>query len=145
MGVFRKYLWLDDSGLGLEKQTRLRTNDLNEALKEDLWGMRFDHIAAGLQLFTEELLAAWVGNAVRTTGVRKVLAAGGVFMNVKANKRIASLPEVKRRTGLSYPAASAGMAVLEQLDIASEITGRRRDRLFIYNRYLAILGEGTEL
>ena len=28
------------------------------------------------------------------TGVRNVLAAGGVFMNVKANKRIAELPEV---------------------------------------------------
>ena len=75
---------------------------------------------------------------------RKAGSALRVHQALK-ERPIASLPEVKRRTGLSYPAASAGMATLEQLDIASEITGRRRDRLFIYNRYLAILGEGTEL
>ncbi|RME74538.1 MAG: Fic family protein, partial [Planctomycetota bacterium] len=58
---------------------------------------------------------------------------------------VTSLPEVARRTGLSYPAASSGMAVLERLGIAREITGRRRDRLFSYTKYLAILSEGTEL
>ena len=57
--------------------------------------MRFDYICAGLQRFTEDLLCEWVRHAVRATGVRKVLAAGGVFMNVKANKRIAELPEVE--------------------------------------------------
>ncbi|HEB89711.1 MAG TPA: Fic family protein [Deltaproteobacteria bacterium] len=58
---------------------------------------------------------------------------------------IASLPEVARRTGLSYPAASSGMRVLERLGIAREMTGRRRDRLYGYEAYLAILSEGTEL
>ncbi len=58
---------------------------------------------------------------------------------------IASLPEVARRTGLSYPAASAGMGVLERLRVAGEITGRQRDRRFCYNEYLDILSEGTEL
>ena len=57
--------------------------------------MRFDYICAGLQRFTEDLLCEWVRHAVRATGVRKSLAAGGVFMNVKANKRIAELPEVE--------------------------------------------------
>jgi carbamoyltransferase len=56
--------------------------------------MRFDYICAGLQRFTEDLLCDWVQHAVRATGVRRVLAAGGVFMNVKANKRISELPEV---------------------------------------------------
>ena len=28
--------------------------------------------------------------------------------------------------------------------IAREITGKRRDRLFVYDRYLSILNEGTE-
>ena len=55
-----------------------------------------------------------------------------------------SLPEVRRRTGLSFPASSAAMALLVQLGIAREITGRRRNRLFVYDRYLSILNEGTE-
>lgn len=28
--------------------------------------------------------------------------------------------------------------------IAREITGKRRDRLFVYDHYLAVLNEGTE-
>jgi carbamoyltransferase len=55
---------------------------------------RFDWIAAGVQRFTEEHLAAWIGNAIAATGVRKVALAGGVFMNVKANQRIYQLEQV---------------------------------------------------
>jgi hypothetical protein len=33
---------------------------------------------------------------------------------------------------------------LVQLGIARELTGRKRDRVFSYARYLAILSEGTE-
>ncbi len=58
---------------------------------------------------------------------------------------ILSMPEVCRRTGLSFPAASAAMTLLEnEMAVARELTGRRRDRLYAYDRYLAILGEGTE-
>ena len=55
-----------------------------------------------------------------------------------------SLPEVRRRTNLSFPASSAAMDLLAELGIAREITGRRRNRLFVYDRYLSILNEGTE-
>jgi len=56
---------------------------------------RFDHVAAGAQLFIEQFLARWVENCVRLTGIRRVALSGGVFMNVKANKRILELPEVE--------------------------------------------------
>ncbi|REK10862.1 MAG: hypothetical protein DWQ37_15595 [Planctomycetota bacterium] len=93
--VFRRYLWLRPDGLGFERTTHRKTNFLYRRLERDLRGMRFDYVCAGLQRFTEDLLSEWVQHAVRATGVRKVLAAGGVFMNVKANKRIAELPEVE--------------------------------------------------
>lgn len=57
---------------------------------------------------------------------------------------ILSLPEVCRRSGLSFPAASSAMDLLTDLGIASELTGKRRNRLWAYHRYLAILSEGTE-
>jgi carbamoyltransferase len=56
---------------------------------------RFDSICAGLQLFTEEMLATWVKNCIAKTGIRKLALSGGVFMNVKANKVIMELPEVQ--------------------------------------------------
>ncbi len=92
--VFHRYLRLRADGLAFQRGTRRQTHFIHECLERDLRGMRFDYICAGLQRFTEDMLCDWVQHAVRKTGVRKVLAAGGVFMNVKANKRIAELPEV---------------------------------------------------
>ena len=60
------------------------------------------------------------------------------------SRPILSLPEVCRRTGLSYPAASSAMELLTEYGIAREITGKRRNRLFAYDQYLATLNEGTE-
>jgi hypothetical protein len=36
------------------------------------------------------------------------------------------------------------MERLVRLGIARELTGKKRDRVFAYDRYLAILSEGTE-
>jgi len=60
-----------------------------------LYRRRFDLIAAGLQRFIEDMLTQWVRNCVRETGIPRVACGGGVFMNVKANKEILTLPEVE--------------------------------------------------
>jgi cell filamentation protein, protein adenylyltransferase len=57
---------------------------------------------------------------------------------------ITSMAEVCRTTGLSFPAASSAMDLLVELAIARELTGKRRNRLFAYDGYLATLNEGTE-
>lgn len=59
---------------------------------------RFDWIAYAAQELIEEKLAHWVKNAVMQTGINHVCCAGGVFMNVKANKVIAELDCVKDLT-----------------------------------------------
>jgi carbamoyltransferase len=66
-----------------------------EFFRELLQLKRFDTVCGGLQLFTEEMLTTWVRNAVAATGIRKLALAGGVFMNVKANKAIMELDEVE--------------------------------------------------
>jgi carbamoyltransferase len=70
------------------------TNHLVPRLERDLRRQRFDSIAGGVQQFTEELVVRWVRKCVESTGISRVLAAGGVFMNIKANKLISELPEV---------------------------------------------------
>ncbi|HZR80046.1 MAG TPA: Fic family protein [Candidatus Binatia bacterium] len=57
---------------------------------------------------------------------------------------ILSMPDICRATGLSFPAASSAMSLLVEMRIAREMTGKRRNRLFVYDRYLSILNEGTE-
>ncbi len=45
---------------------------------------------------------------------------------------------------LSVPTVTAALENLTKLKVAKEVTGKRRDRLFAYPRYLHILSEGTE-
>ena len=72
--------------------------------------------------------------------------AGSTLRVLEALKTrpILSLPAVRDITGLSFPAVSSAMDLLVKLGIARELTGKRRDRLFAYDRYLAILSQGTE-
>jgi Fic family protein len=74
-------------------------------------------------------------------------AAGSALRvhQVLRERPITSLQNVIERSGLSFPAASSGMQVLERLGVTRELTGKRRNRLFGYGRYVAILSEGTEL
>lgn len=64
---------------------------------------------------------------------------------VLCERPLATLSQICESTGLSFPAVSKGMRQIEQLDIAREITGQQRNRVFAYDRYLAILNEGTEV
>lgn len=56
---------------------------------------RFDNIAAAVQTLTENLLCEWVEKAVKKTGISDIICTGGVFMNVKANQKLAELSSVK--------------------------------------------------
>ena len=57
---------------------------------------------------------------------------------------ITSIANVREQTQLSISAASSAMSLLNEADIAIEITGQRRNRVFVYANYLAILNEGLE-
>lgn len=48
------------------------------------------------------------------------------------------------RTHASFPTAARAVEALAGLGIVREVTGRRRERVFAYQRYLDILNEGTK-
>jgi len=73
---------------------------------------------------------------------RRAGSALRVHESIKA-RPILSMPEICRTTGLSFPAASSAMELLVDMGLARELTGRRRNRLFVYEQYLRILNEGT--
>ena len=56
---------------------------------------------------------------------------------------VRSVPEVAAHSGLSFPAAANAMRTLERAGVVRELTGRRRNRLFAYDRYVNIISEGT--
>lgn len=74
-------------------------------------------------------------------------SASTVFrvFRIFCEKPLVNLNQVCMQTGLSFPAATKAMQKMEHLGIVKEITGQQRNRVFAYERYLAILNEGTEL
>jgi DNA-binding transcriptional regulator GbsR (MarR family) len=49
-----------------------------------------------------------------------------------------------RSLNLSIPTVSSALKRLAELGIAGETTGKERDRIFAYTRYLEIVSAGTE-
>lgn len=58
-------------------------------------------------------------------------------------KPITSVPAAARKLGLTEPTIRASLTHLHKLGIVKEMTGRQRNRLFVYRQYFAILDEGT--
>ena len=89
-----------------------------------------------------EIFAADRAETERRAGRR----AGSVLRLHDALKQrpILSLTEVAAHTTLSFPTAASAMQFLVERGIARELTGRSRNRLFVYDRYLSVLAEGTE-
>lgn len=56
-----------------------------------------------------------------------------------------SVNDIAREFSISYQAASTLVSQLEGIGILREITGRKRDKRYIYSDYLLILEEGTKL
>lgn len=94
--IFSNYLELDaKKPMSFKRKTKESTTYITKRLEQDIRGVRFDEICGGLQLFTEDLIVRWVKQCIGKTGIKRLLCSGGVFMNVKANKRILELPEVE--------------------------------------------------
>ncbi len=53
--------------------------------------------------------------------------------------------EIKKRTGLTLPTITKGMSGLMGLGIAKELSGKQRNQIFCYDRYLSILNEEMEM
>jgi Fic family protein len=57
---------------------------------------------------------------------------------------LTTIPNAAAETGMSAPTVTASARYLTRLGIVRELTGKERHRLFVYDRYLGILNEGTE-
>ena len=72
-------------------------------------------------------------------------AAGSALRVHQALKErpVRSVPEAAAHAGLSFPTAANAMRTLERAGVVRELTGRKRNRLFSYDRYVSIISEGT--
>ena len=93
-GRLKNLLKIADDALGFALAGELSTNYCYEFLRDAFERERFDVMAGAVQLFTEDMLQAWVRGCIEKTGISDLVCGGGVFMNVKANMLLAAMPEV---------------------------------------------------
>ena len=101
-------------------RSRFNTWDTLHFLDDQFRLTRFDHLAGAAQRLVEELVVNWVNEAVERTGIRTVVLAGGVFMNVKVNKLLMESPLIDRlwvMPSAGDESAPIGAAFLASLDL----------------------------
>ena len=74
---------------------------------------------------------------------RTAASALRVFQHAHTHP-IFSIAATAEQTGISFPTVAASVEHLRRLGVMREITGKQRSRLFVYQRYMAILSKGTE-
>ena len=82
------------------------------------------------------------GERIQTTG-RGAANAQRVLHALRSHP-VATLKLLSTETGMSFPTVGKVMQTLTGLGIARELTGQRRNRVFVYDGYLNILNEGGE-
>ncbi len=90
------------------------------------------------------LLALFRDDAARVQSLGRAAANALRVFDALRDRPLANLNALTERTGASYPTVARAVEALENLGIVREITDRKRERVFAYTRYLAILNEGTE-
>jgi Fic family protein len=119
-----------------------REGDWEAWLRFFLDGVR--QTAEGAVTAARRLAALFAADHERISrGGRRAGSAIRVHEGLKV-RPVTSMQDLRKRTGLSFPATAAGMNLLRELGIARELTGKRRNRVFAYDAYLAVLNEGTE-
>ncbi len=102
-------------------------------------------ITAGSAVDTaHRLLALFRDDAARVRTLGRAAANALRVFDAFRDRPLATLNALTERTGASYLTVARAVEALENLGIVREITGRKRERVFAYTHYLAILNEGTE-
>jgi len=92
----------------------------------------------------QRLVKLFKDDAFRIQELGRITATALRIFDALRARPILTLKEVCKRTGISFPAAAKSMDAIIKLGLARELTGRQRNRVFVYDQYLSILNEGTE-
>jgi Fic family protein len=60
------------------------------------------------------------------------------------SRPLISIQQIAQEARITMPTATAALARLQELGIVSEITGKQRDKLYSYAKFIHLLNEGTE-
>lgn len=93
---------------------------------------------------THRLLQQFAEDERRIANAGRVAGSAQRAFSVLRRRPLATIDNLARDAGMTFPTASRAIEVLQRLAIVRELTGQQRNRIFAYDRYLAILNEGTQ-
>jgi Fic family protein len=133
------------------KQNRGEYYDMLEKVRaEGGWESWVDFFLEGVRAIAEQAVATarrletlFADDCVRIQTLGRKAGSALRVHDALKERPLITMAEAVARSGLSFPAAAAGMELLQGLGIAREITGQKRNRVFVYSDYLGILNEGT--
>jgi Fic family protein len=124
---------------------------LDSVRQEGAWEPWLDFFLEGVEQTAvsavdtaHRLLALFREDAERVDALGRSTANTRRVFGALRDRPLRTVTDLAERTGVSYPTAAKSVDALVSLGIAREISGRKRNRIFAYDRYLAILNEGTE-
>jgi len=91
----------------------------------------------------QELAQLFQGDRERIQELGRITGSALQVHHALQQHPIQTINSAKERTGLSIPTVTAVMKQLEAASMVRELTGKQRNRVFGYERYLEILNEGT--
>jgi Fic family protein len=103
-----------------------------------------EETAQGAVDTAQRLAALFQDDVQRTQAAGRAAASALRLLAALRERPISSLSRLSEQSGMSFPTASKAMSSLVELGIARELTGQRRNRVFVYDAYLVILSEGGE-
>lgn len=81
----------------------------------------------------------------KAAGLGKAAPTALALLELLYRRPYVTIPHVARELGISSPAAGKAVNNLAGLDILTEVSGKKRDRVFLHESYLSIIREGTEV
>jgi Fic family protein len=91
-----------------------------------------------------DLVVLFDQDRMRIRDLGRVAASALRVHDLLQRRPIVSISAAARELKISVPTVGKALDHLATLEIVRELTGKRRDRLFAYSSYLALLDQGTE-
>lgn len=83
-------------------------------------------------------------DTARVAELGRLAPSAQQVLNAFKERPLQMARQVQQRTGISMPTVNECISRLCALGVLSEVTGKRRNRVFAYSEYLRLLSEGTE-
>jgi Fic family protein len=103
-----------------------------------------EQTAQGAVQTAQRLVALFQQDSQRIQNAGRGAANALRVLNALRSHPVATLKLLCTETGISFPTVGKVMQTLIQIGIVRELTGQRRNRVFVYDGYLSILNEGGE-